>query len=120
FPPKSICHRVVAVSFVQATIEKTSHGSERYLVECCRTGGQADWDEGRILTMFWEYFSGCQARVVSWNGRGFDLPVLRLRAMIYGISAAPWFMRGNKWDSYPQRYAPDWHCDLMEQMSDYR
>jgi len=40
--------------------------------------------------------------------------------MMYGVPAAPWFMRGSKWDTYPQRYSPDWHCDLMEQMSDYR
>ena len=58
--------------------------------------------------------------MVTWNGKGFDLPVLRARAMMYGISAQSWYQRGTKWDSYMQRFAPDWHCDLMEQLSDYR
>ncbi len=39
--------------------------------------------------------------------------------MMHGISAEPWFVRGTKWESYTQRYAPDWHCDLMEQLADY-
>lgn len=120
FPPKPIWHRVVAISFVRATIDKAANGAERYRIEHCRSGGQADWDEQRLLQGYWEYFSGCQARVVTWNGKGFDLPVLRSRAMIYGISAESWFQRGSKWENYTQRYAPDWHCDLMEQLSDYR
>jgi hypothetical protein len=60
-PVQAIWHRVVAISFVQARIEKRSDGSELYVVECCRTGRQADWDERRILTKFWEYFGGYQA-----------------------------------------------------------
>jgi predicted PolB exonuclease-like 3'-5' exonuclease len=39
--------------------------------------------------------------------------------MMYGISAEPWYTSGDKWNNYTQRYAPDWHCDLMEQLSDY-
>jgi len=48
------------------------------------------------------------------------MPVLRARSMIYGITAGAWYLQGSKWDNYTQRFAPDWHCDLMEQMSDYR
>ena len=120
FPPKPIQHRVVAVSLVEATIERQADGSERYLVERCRSGGQADWHEEQILRKFWEYFSTVQARIVTWNGKGFDLPVLRTRSMIYGIAAASWYLQGSRWENYTQRYAPDWHCDLMEQLSDYR
>lgn len=88
FPPKPIWHKVVAISFVEATLEKGPDRAERYVVRACRSGGQADWDEERLLRKFWEeFFSGPQARVVTWNGRGFDLPVLRVRAMMYGISA---------------------------------
>ena len=46
--------------------------------------------------------------MVTWNGKGFDLPVLRARAMVHGISAQSWYQRGTKWDSYMQRFAPDW------------
>ena len=120
FPPKVIMHRVVAISFVEATLERYSNGAERYIVNCCRTGGQAGWDEKQILDGYWRYFGDSQTRIVTWNGRGFDLPVLRARAMIHGLSAERWYMGGSKWEGYTQRYAPDWHCDLMEQLSDYR
>ena len=96
-----------------------------------RTGPSTTWSnavapedrrrpERQILSKFWDYFSGLDARVVTWNGKAFDLPVLRVRSMMYGISAGPWFTRGSRWENYTQRYAPDWHCDLMEQLSDYR
>lgn len=120
FPPKPIWHRVVAISFVEARIECDNGLPRKYVVECCRSGGDADWDEQRLLSKFWQYFGERSPRVVTWNGKGFDLPVLRARAMIYGISAQSWYQRGTKWDNYTQRFAPDWHCDLMEQLSDYR
>ena len=114
--PKPIWHRMVAVSFVEARIERNGSG-ERYIVECCRSGGEASYDERQLLQGYWQHFARQNARIVTWNGRGFDLPVLRLRAMMYGVSADAWFTRGTKWDSYTHRYAPDWHC--MGQLSDY-
>jgi 3'-5' exonuclease len=118
FVPNPMWHRVVAISFVEARLE-LNDGRERYPVACCRAGGEAGWDEPRLLQAWWRHFGGRKARVVTWNGRGFDLPVLRLRAMVHGLSAASWSQGPGKWDSYAQRYAPDWHCDLMEQISDY-
>lgn len=120
FPPKVIMHRVVAISFVEAALERRPNGTERYIVRTCRTGGQPDWDERRLLEGYWRYFGDHQTRIVTWNGRGFDLPVLRARAMIHGLSAERWYRGGTKYEGYTQRYSPDWHCDLMEQLSDYR
>jgi len=119
FVPNPIWHKVVAVSFVEARIERDHDGRERHLVDCCRTGGEAGYDEQKILQAWWRFFTRRAARVVTWNGRGFDLPVLRLRAMMYGIPAEAWFKGASKWEGYTQRYAPDWHCDLMEQLSDH-
>lgn len=120
FPPKIIWHQVVAISFVAARIEYDKGLPTRYAVECCRSGGDADWDERRLLSKFWQYFGEHTPRAVTWNGKGFDLPVLKARALMHGISAQSWFQQGTKWDSYMQRFAPDWHCDLMEQLSDYK
>src|SRR4051812_28704151 len=121
FPPKPIWHRVVAVSMVEAAIHRRPDGSERYVVQCCRSGGQSGWEEERLLKGFWEsYFSSLKPRLVTWNGKAFDMPVLRARSMIYGITAGTWYLQGSRWDNYTQRFAPDWHCDLMEQLSDYR
>jgi 3'-5' exonuclease len=117
FPPHH-CHQVVAVSFVEAEIDRST-GVERYIVKNCRSGGEVHYDEQLLLKGFWHRFGKVKPRVVTWNGRGFDLPVLRLRAMMYGIQAASWFQSGDKWSGYTQRYQPDWNCDLMEQVADY-
>lgn len=116
--PKPAWHKVAAISFVEAEIEAGDAG-ERYRVRCCRSGGEADWDEARLLASFWRHFASVPTRLVTWNGRGFDLPVLRLRAFLHGIPARAWYGSGTRYENYTQRYAPDWHCDLMEQLSDY-
>jgi 3'-5' exonuclease len=56
---------------------------------------------------------------VTWNGRGYDLPVLRQRAFIKGVPTPRWFKAGNRYESYGHRYSEQWHCDLMDQLSDY-
>jgi len=58
-------------------------------------------------------------RMATWNGRAFDMAVLQMRSMMHGLTADAWTQRGNRWNNYTQRYAPDWHCDLMEVLSDY-
>jgi predicted PolB exonuclease-like 3'-5' exonuclease len=41
--------------------------------------------------------------------------------MMYGLSAGAWFNSGKgRYVNYTYRYSDDWHCDLMESLSDYR
>lgn len=117
FPPPH-AHQVVAISFVEARISRSGSG-ENYDVTSVRSGGELDYDEERLLRGFWARFGKIMPRVVTWNGRGFDLPVLRTRCLRYGIPAAAWFTAGDRWEGYTQRYKPDWHCDLMEAISDF-
>lgn len=59
-------------------------------------------------------------RLVSWNGAGFDLPVIRYRAMMLGI-AAPGFYRTDgerQWNNYQNRFH-DLHVDAMDVLSGY-
>src|SRR3954469_22426073 len=74
FPPKPIHHRVVAVSAVEAAIRRPPEGAGRYFVRWCRGGGHSGGDEQRLLKRFWEsYFPGLNPRVVTWNGKAFDM-----------------------------------------------
>jgi len=116
--PRQPFHKVVAISFLEAEIER--HGShEGYFLKELRSGGEAGFNEKQLLQGFFQYFERLRPRLVSFNGRGFDLPVLKYRAMVHGISA-PWLHQGgDKWNSYTSRYSWDWHCDLMDQLSDY-
>ncbi len=116
--PRQPFHKVVAISFLEAEIEREG-SNEVYFLKELRTGGEAGFNEKQLLQGFFQYFERLRPRLVSFNGRGFDLPVLKYRAMVHGISS-PWLHQaGDKWNSYSSRYSADWHCDLMDQLSDY-
>lgn len=71
--------------------------------------------EATILKTFSGYIGKQAPDLVTWNGRAFDLPVLMLRSMRYGISH-PWFYKSR---DMRYRYSENGHCDLMDAMSEY-
>lgn len=116
--PRQLFHKVIAISFLEAEIHREGN-QETYVLKELRSGGRKGADEKELLQGFFKHLGQLQARLVSFNGRGFDLPVLKYRAMVHGISA-PWFYHsGDKWSNYSQRYSLDWHCDLLEALSDF-
>ncbi len=116
--PRQPFHKIVAISFLEAEIERNGR-QEAYLLRELRSGGEAGFDERQLLEGFFGYFERLKPRLVSFNGRGFDLPVLKYRAMVHGVTA-PWlYDAGDKWNSYQSRYSSDWHCDLLEVLSDF-
>lgn len=116
--PRQCFHRVVAISFLRATILRDGD-YETYQIEEIRSGGNENSDEEELIRGFFQYCGKHLPRLVSFNGRGFDLPVLKYRAMKYGISGEWLHKTGDKWNNYSQRYSKGWHCDLLEQLSDY-
>jgi predicted PolB exonuclease-like 3'-5' exonuclease len=72
-------------------------------------------DEGGMLADFAEFMAKWEPTLVTWNGRGFDLPVLMLRSLRYGVSA-PWYYRK---PGYRYRYSSDGHVDLCDVLADY-
>jgi predicted PolB exonuclease-like 3'-5' exonuclease len=116
--PKPIHSRVVAISFLSAAIVREGQ-FERYTVEECRSGGGLDATEPEPLRGFWRKIERDKPRVITWNGRSFDMPVLVLRSMIYGVPVAYWHRAGDRWSNYRSRYALDFHCDLMDAMAEH-
>ncbi|MAH83071.1 MAG: 3'-5' exonuclease [Rhodospirillaceae bacterium TMED8] len=116
--PRHPFHKVVAISFLEAEIETLDSQEEYYLREL-RSGGEPNFDEFQLLEGFFKYFEQLRPRLVSFNGRGFDLPVLKYRAMVHGIQSSWLHQAGDKWNSYGSRYSLNWHCDLIDQLSDY-
>ena len=58
--------------------------------------------------------------LVSFNGRGFDLPLLELAAFRYGVSLPGWFSpRGRSSDQPRNRYNTAAHLDLMELLTNF-
>ena len=79
-----------------------------------------DYTERQLVEGFFQYFERLKPRLVTYNGRSFDLPVLRYRAMLHGVSA-PWlYQSGGRYNSYLYWYDTKWHCDLMDVLSDFR
>jgi hypothetical protein len=72
------------------------------------------------------FFDGIEKLVpqlVSWNGRGFDLPVLVHRGLIHGVGAAAFWDTGEdnkdfRWNNYINRFHAR-HLDLMDVLSVY-
>ncbi|PIE46860.1 MAG: 3'-5' exonuclease [Gammaproteobacteria bacterium] len=73
-----------------------------------------DMNEAQVLTTFFRAFNK-QPTLVSWNGTGFDVPVLLYRAMLHKLSAPALFNTKQRPD-YLYRYG-DMHIDLMDKLS---
>ena len=83
------------------------------------------FSEKDILVKFFRAFSDIEKlpQLISWNGSGFDIPVLIYRAMQYDLSA-PWLfeegarIKNMRFDNYVNRFHTR-HLDLMDRFSQY-
>jgi predicted PolB exonuclease-like 3'-5' exonuclease len=85
--------------------------------------GEPEAKEGPAIQRFFEGINKYLPQIVSWNGRGFDLPVLVARGLIHGVTAACFWDTGAdnkdmKWSNYINRFH-DRHLDLMDVLSMY-
>ena len=68
------------------------------------------------LQLFTNAVSNNTAQIISWNGRGYDLPVISYRCMYYGIPMT-WYHADRS--GYKYRYAGDKHFDVKDYLSEY-
>jgi predicted PolB exonuclease-like 3'-5' exonuclease len=85
--------------------------------------GEPDTGEKETIQRFFEGINKYVPQIVSWNGRGFDLPVLVARGLIHGVTAATFWDTGadNKdfrFSNYISRFH-DRHLDLMDVLAMY-
>ena len=85
--------------------------------------GTPDDQESRLVYDIISIIDKYTPQLVSWNGGGFDLPVLHYRAMICGVSASRYWETGDddrdfKWNNYLSRYHTR-HLDLMDLLALY-
>ena len=108
-------HRVVSISAVMAD------GFGRFL-RVSTLEGENERDKNAKFLAFIEDFN---PRLVSFTGRGFDLPMIMARAMCYDLSAAAYFETNDrdnnksKWENYRSRYDGRFHLDLLDHISDF-
>lgn len=108
-------HRVVSISAVMAD------GFGRFL-RVSTLEGESERDK---IAKFLAFIEDFNPRLVSFNGRGFDLPMIMARAMCYDLSAAAYFETNDrdnnksKWENYRSRYDGRFHLDLLDHISDF-
>jgi len=86
--------------------------------------GDVSDPEPELIRRFYDGVDRYTPQLVSWNGGGFDLPVLNYRAMIHGVAAAKFWDWGDddrdfKFNSYLGRYHTR-HLDLMDVLAMYQ
>ena len=59
-----------------------------------RSLGTVDDGEAALIQSFYRVIEKYTPQLVSWNGGGFDLPVLHYRALVHGISASRYWDLG--------------------------
>ena len=107
-------HRVVAISCVLRSRDQLKVWSL----------GDEQAPEAELVQRFFDGIERYTPDLVSWNGGGFDLPVLHYRAMRWGISAPRYWETGAedqsfRFNNYLSRY--HWrHVDVMDVVSGYQ
>jgi len=80
--------------------------------------------EADLIRRFYDGVEKYTPQLVSWNGGGFDLPVLHYRSMVHGVSAPRYWEMGDddrefRFNNYINRYHTR-HLDLMDLLALYQ
>lgn len=106
--------RIVAISAVLSTHDSVKVWSL----------GDTDSHEKELLKRFYDGLEKYTPTIVSWNGGGFDLPVMHYRSLLHGVSARHYWQTGDedtsfRYNNYLGRF--HWrHIDLMDVLAAYQ
>jgi len=111
-PPQ--LHRVVVISCVL----RAGEGIKVFSL------GAPETTEQEAIQRFHDGIEKYVPQLTSWNGGGFDLPVLNTRGLIHGVTAAKFWDQGEddrefRFNNYVSRYHAR-HLDLMDVLAMYQ
>jgi predicted PolB exonuclease-like 3'-5' exonuclease len=107
-------HRIVAISVVMRSRESLKVWSL----------GDETSSEKDLIERFFDGLEKYTPDLVSWNGAGFDLPVLHYRSLLHSVPAARYWELGDsdqsfRYSNYLSRF--HWrHMDLMDILSGFQ
>jgi predicted PolB exonuclease-like 3'-5' exonuclease len=107
-------HRVVAISCVL----RSRDGLRVWSL------GEPNAPESELVERFFDGIERFSPELISWNGGGFDLPVLHYRALKTGVQAPRYWETGEddtafRYNNYLSRF--HWrHVDLMDVLSGFQ
>ncbi|MDA7989544.1 MAG: 3'-5' exonuclease [Gammaproteobacteria bacterium] len=85
--------------------------------------GEEDSDEAELIARFYDGIERYTPTLVSWNGGGFDLPVLHYRSLLHATPARRYWEMGDgdrefRFNNYLNRF--HWrHIDLMDALAGF-
>jgi 3'-5' exonuclease len=103
-------HIPIAIATLQA--------DESYRIRSLGCLGVDRFSEAELVARFWQIFDSV-ITLVTFNGRGFDLPVLEIQALKHGLSLPRYFASGESKPSYRGRYSEAYHLDLCDFLSNF-
>lgn len=104
-------HIPIAIATLQA--------DENYRIRSLGCMGADRYAEADLIARFWQTFETSQT-LVTFNGRGFDLPVLEMRALKHGIPLQRYFGVGSSKSTYRgSRYSDAYHFDVCDFLSNF-
>ena len=85
--------------------------------------GEESSSERELLIRFFSGIEKYEPTLISWNGKGFDLPVIHYRALINKVASSVYWETGEerrefKFNNYLSRYHQR-HLDLMDILAGY-
>lgn len=107
-------HRIVAISCILRSSDNLKVWSL----------GDLTASEAELIQRFFDGIEKLSPNLVSWNGGGFDLPVLHYRALLHGVPAPRYWEVGDedtsfRYNNYLGRF--HWrHMDVMDVLSGYQ
>lgn len=107
-------HRIVAISVVLSSSNDLKIWSL----------GSPTSDEEELVQRFFDGLDKYSPELVSWNGGGFDLPVLHYRSLLHGVPSPRYWETGDedrsfRYNNYLSRF--HWrHIDLMDVLSGFQ
>src|SRR3984893_8130269 len=107
--PKHIYHSMICIGALVAHQEDGCG----WKVDALGAPHVGDRSEKELITSFVEKIAALSPQLITFNGSSFDLPVLRYRAMVHGVTAPGLAAR-----PYFQRYTED-AVDLCDVLSSF-
>jgi predicted PolB exonuclease-like 3'-5' exonuclease len=106
--PKHIYHSIICIGALIA-----HRDSDHWAVDAIGAPHVGERTEKQLITAFCDKIGELRPQLVTFNGNSFDLPVLRYRAMVQGVSAPGLSAR-----PYFNRYTED-AIDLCDALSSF-
>ena len=113
-------HRIVCISFLKIDIldELDEFGKKQFFIKELNSYSSFNCSEEEVVKKFWHLLKENKPQIVSFNGKMFDINVLKCKALKYNIDCGWYFNLGGKFECYDYPYSNS-HYDLLYKYGSY-